>query len=261
MKFALVAILACAGCDAVFNLDHVDLRIDAAGSDSRVIDADIPMCKGGDEDCDTRLNNADFCPADFDSASADDDADGVGNACDPDLTGPSPNHITFFDGFDNNTGGWNIAAGQWQLGDGELKQPDIGDTEIRKTVSMRYPGAEMIVTELATVANGSVTVYGKFANQDLRCSVIKRESDGAEFLDLAGNLLQGRQTALSGTGTLRITGGQHQNGEFFCSARHGNGLDATVTSGMSLAVTITTVGITTSSASATISSITLFDVP
>ena len=256
MKRVLLVLLACAGCDKLFSIDHLDLAIDAP----RSVDADIPTCLGGDEDCDGRGNSADFCPADAD-APADDDADGVGNACDPDAMGNEPNHLEFFDGFDDNTGNWSIKSGNWNLSTkGVFRQPDVGDTRVEKTVTMKFPTLELVIPELTTVNNGSVTAFGSDNGSDLRCSLYKRSSDGAEFLEIAGLLIPAKQVSLNGTGTIRLVGGQYQNGEFYCRARHGTNFDTEVRSGLAGPITIDTIGFATSSASTTIASATLFDV-
>ncbi|HUS33135.1 MAG TPA: hypothetical protein VMZ53_31755 [Kofleriaceae bacterium] len=250
MKAIVALLLACAGCDAVFSVDHVREQLTP--------DADV--CAQGDEDCDHRANASDACPADFDTM-ADADGDGVGDACDPDPAGAEGNHIAQFDGFDNNLGGWGITSGRWELGGGVFKQPETADTRVEKTVSMKFPSVEIIVLDLSTVGNGSVSAFGLAGASDVRCSVFKRESDGVETLEIGGVLLPGKQVALSGTGPLRIMGGQRQDGMFYCTARHGTNVDAIVMSGVAGPVTIDKVGFATSSASTTISSITLYDVP
>ena len=253
MKLALASLLlACAGCDALFGLDSVRSH-DARSSDAS-------PCATGDEDCDGLPNAQDLCPADADT-SADSDGDGVGDACDADPSGAEGNHIAFFDGFDDNTGGWAIKSGPWQLGNGVFRQPTIADARVEKMVNSRFVSVEVIVEELATVGNGYVAGFGLAGLSDIHCRVIRREGDGAESLQIAGLLVAAKEVVLTGTGTLRIYGGQRQDGTFYCRARHGANFDAEVTSGNAGPVTIEAIGIETSSASATISSVTLYDVP
>ena len=248
MRGALFVLLACAGCDKLFGVTHVDLEADSGG------------CLSGDEDCDGLTNSTDNCPADFGTA-LDDDADGVGNACDPDTGGNEGNVIAFFDGFDDASGNWSIKSGPWQLGTGVFSQPQIADTVVEKQVSAKYPWLEVVVPELMTSDNGSITIYGVAQGSDVRCRVTRRSTDGAEFLEISGLLVPAKEVQLTGTGTLRITGGQRQDNKFYCRARYGTNFDAEVTNGVAGPVTIDTIGISTSSASTTISSATLFKVP
>jgi hypothetical protein len=261
MRIALLVLVACAGCDKLFGVNHVDLRGDGLREDGETADADIPTCLGGDEDCDGLKNFEDFCPGDFDTKQ-DDDADGVGNACDPDTFGAEGNDIAFFDGFEDASGSWSIKSGPWQLGTGVFVQPQIADALVEKQVNLKYPWAEVVVPHLATSGNGSITIYGFAQGSDLRCKLTRRSSDGAEFLEISGLLIQPpKEVQLTGTGTLRLTGGQRQDGVFYCRARHGTNFDAEVANAMAGPVTIDKVGISTSSASVTISSVTLFKVP
>lgn len=258
MKRAMLALLCCTGCDKLFGVQHVNDVIDGHTSTSDAVDADIPTCQGGDEDCDMRANDVDFCPADADTP-IDDDADGVGNLCDPDTFGARPNHRAFFDGFDDATTSWTSAA--WHLEPGVFRQPQISDTAAEKTVTAKYPGMEVIVPELTTVGNGNLTIYGKSNALTLKCKLTRRSNDGAEFLEVSGTGLIAKEMGLAGTGTLRIMGGQLQSGEFYCRARNGANPDVVVTTGNTVGLTIDTVGMSTSSASVTVSSVTLFEAP
>ena len=106
---------------------------------------------------------------------------------------------------------------------------------------------------------GSVAVFGTSNNVDLLCSVVHKP-DGSELLQITSFLLN-VTTPLTGTGTLRIQGGQLQDGSFYCRARHGTNFDAVVMSGPIGPQTIDHIGMLTSSGAATVTSITLFDVP
>jgi hypothetical protein len=251
MKRALLALLVCTGCDKLFGVTYVELERD--GGDM--------SCLAGDEDCDGVKNDSDACPADADPAMADEDSDGVGNACDPDTGGNEGNVIAFFDGFDDASGNWSIKSGPWQLGNGTFIQPQIADTVVEKQVNAKFPWLEVVIPELTTSGNGAITIYGVAQGSDVRCKVTRRSTDGAEFLEISGLLVPAKEVQLTGTGTLRITGGQRQDGKFYCRARHGRNFDAEVTNGLAGPVTIDTIGISTSAASVMISSVTLFKVP
>ena len=247
MRLALL-FLACTACDVVLHIDHFNDPPDA------------PPCVTGDEDCDGQLDAADICPADADQPTADDDGDGVGDACDPDR-GMANNHIALFDGFDDNSRAWSITSGAWQLAGGAFTQPAIGDAHVELAVSVKTASVEAIIPQLDTVGtNGSVEVFGSSGGSPLRCTVVRNQADGTERLQVH-TILAFMETELTGSGTLRIEGGQRQDGTFYCRARRGSNFDVVVTAGSLAAQQIDHIGIATSSASTTVSSITLFDVP
>lgn len=235
-------LIACGGCDFVFNLDHLP---------------PVPTCAEDDEDCDSAANADDLCPADPDSGE-DKDGDGVGDACDPDLT-DNGNLIAYFDGFNDNSGGWAIKSGAWQLMEGTFTQPTPGDSRVEKTVDSPLPSVEVIIPRYSASGNGFISVFGSVNGSALQCSVI-HQPDGSELLQLSAPLVPTMQVALPGTGPLRIQGGQMQNNTYYCHARHGDNFDTELTVGGLGPTTIDTIGVATSSASVTVSSITLFEV-
>ena len=120
----VVLLFACTACDVVLGTKH------SISSRMR------PGVTAGDEDCDGQLDAVDICPADADVATVDDDADVVGDACNPN-SGKSGNRIVLFDGFNDNSQPWTIKSGGWQLGAGAFTQPVIGDARVELAVSRR----------------------------------------------------------------------------------------------------------------------------
>jgi hypothetical protein len=249
VRFAVLLVLACGGCDVVLRIDHLGPAPDA------------PPCGTPDEDCDGQVDAVDTCPADADMPNVDDDGDMVGDACDPDRGMPG-NHLALFDGFDDNSRPWSITSGAWQLAGGAFTQPTIGDARVELAVAVKTPTVEAIIPQLDTVGNGFVTVFGSAGGSELTCSVVHDQATGVEHLQihtiLSGN---NNQIELTGTGTLRIRGGQHQDGTFYCGARRGTNFDVVVTAGSLGPQLIDHIGLSTSSAAMTVSSITLYDVP
>jgi hypothetical protein len=68
---------------------------------------DMAGCVGGapDEDADGRADFCDLCPDDSDPAPVDTDADGLPDACDPDVATAS-NRLVYFDPFNSASGHW-----------------------------------------------------------------------------------------------------------------------------------------------------------
>lgn len=245
MKVAALLLLACAGCDVAFSVDHV------------AAPADAPACLAGDEDCDGQPNLTDICPADADTPAADTDADGVGDACDPDRAVVG-NRRVLFDGFDDASGAWAIKSGSWQLAGGVFTQPVIGDSRVEQPVAVTTPSIEVIITALDTGANGFAGLLGASGVSELRCNIV-RQLDGTEMLQMSAFLVD-LQAPLTGTGTLHLEGGQLQDGSFYCRAHHGQAFDVEVKTGPGNPQAIDKIGMITSNASVTVSSITLFDV-
>lgn len=244
-RLALVAI-ACAGCSKVFDLDELQAPVDA------------PACAAGDEDCDGQPNTTDICPAVADTATDDSDGDLVGDACDPDGTAPV-NRRVLFDGFDDASNAWKIKSGNWQLGEGVLSQPVQGDARVELDLVASSPSVEAVIPELALGTEGAVHIFGSSGGSEVRCSVVTAD-DGTEQVQLTAFLVL-EQALLTGSGSVHLLGGQLQDGSFYCRVHHGSGFDVQVTSGPVALQTIDTIGVITSNASATVSSITVFDVP
>lgn len=248
MKRAILALLACTGCDALFGLDRVALVDGGSGDGSTCV---------GDEDCDGTLNADDFCPADADERGEDDDDDGVGNACDPDrlVTG---NHIALFDPFDTNANAWSIKSGQWERRNGAFNLVAPGDSRVELAVNVTTPSVEAIIPTYTLVGNGNVHIFGAMTGSELKCSVAMGAT--GEVLQMDAFLVH-KEIDLPGTGVLRIQGGQLQDGTFYCHARHGANFDVELTSGGPVGQAIDKIGIGTSQSSAIVTSIALYDVP
>jgi hypothetical protein len=80
----VVSACALAGCDSIWDLEHID-------------ELECPDAVGHDEDGDTIDDACDACPF-ADAHGADDDDDGIALPCDPDPT--TPNQVVLFTGFD-----------------------------------------------------------------------------------------------------------------------------------------------------------------
>jgi hypothetical protein len=235
-----------AGCDVVWRIDHVP---------------DGPACLPDDEDCDQQLNERDICPADVDTAADDLDGDGVGNACDPErmMTG---DHIALFDGFVDNRLGWSVNGGMWMQADGAFTMTMPADAKAELPVSppVAMPSVRVVLDDLVTIDNGRAGIIGYDGAAVWTCLVAR--STNGEFVRIEGLLAQGGERPLTGTGPIRLQGGQLRNGMLYCRAHHGDDPDVQVVSALSImTVHLDRLGMITSSASASFKSIMLLDVP
>ncbi|HTL33416.1 MAG TPA: hypothetical protein VL326_09835 [Kofleriaceae bacterium] len=245
MKRLLLALLVCTGCDKLFGVERIDLGIDAASCD--------PFNEDGD-----RFGNAcDACPADADDGT-DVDADEIGDLCDPDRM-MAGDRMVLFDGFDTNVNPWTITGG-WQRQNGAFELGTTSDSRVELSpVSARVPTMLAVIPTYSVISNGGITIFGSMGGSDVRCSVTG--TPGNETLSISAFLINDNKP-LTGTGPLRIYGGQRRDGHYYCRARHGANFDVDVTSAVSDQIrTIDKIGIVTSQTSATVTSVTLYDVP
>ncbi len=109
---------ALVGCDVVFRIDRLSTSDADAGTSTNSMDgSNLHPCAFGthDEDGDLYADACDVCPGIADD-QADDDHDGVGNACDP--SAATQNEIALFVSFAAGSQDWNIVSGSWTF-DGE----------------------------------------------------------------------------------------------------------------------------------------------
>lgn len=114
----MVALVALAGCDAVFGLGAP-----AVPGDGVALVCWDPAQQTADEDGDGLPDGCDVCPGVVDPAQGDRDGDGVGDACDPHAE--PRDHLAMFDGFNVDSGRWTSMVGPsaWQIGGGVAEQP------------------------------------------------------------------------------------------------------------------------------------------
>jgi hypothetical protein len=244
LKHAL-AIALLTGCDVVVGIDKVGAPPDA------------PACDRFDEDGDGFGNACDLCPADRDDGT-DTDVDRVGDACDPERA-DGVDRIAFFDGFDANTNPWVITAGDWQLQNGAFVVPTATTSRVELALAGSIPTVEAIIPTYMIDDTGSVGLFGASGVSQLRCSVTM--TAGVESLRMEAFLLNAEKPIPATAGPLRLSGGQHHDGTFYCRARHGDNFDVELMTGTFAPQAIDKIGLITTLASATVTSITFYDVP
>lgn len=217
---------------------------------------DAPPCDPLDEDRDGLGNACDRCPADFDMGD-DIDGDGVGDACDPDFQ--APDRQVLFDGFDSDVAGWTLEAGSWQRRNGEFVADTSTDSRAELSITATTPTVEAIIPAYSVGATGKISVFGVAGFGQLTCSIVVSNAEEQIQMD-AGIFGVRMQPLAKEPGTLRIAGGQHHDGTFYCRARHGTALDVEVTLG-GMQTTIDKIGVATHQATATISAMVVYDVP
>jgi hypothetical protein len=237
------ALLGSAGCDVVFGIDRMNAP-------------DAQVCDPHDEDEDGFGNACDLCPADHDNGN-DGDQDFVGDACDPDPSDPG-DHLVLFDGFDTNTNPWMIASGDWHLDGGAFVQTTASDARVALPIAAEMPTVEAIIPTYELGSAGSVTVFGASGLSEVRCSVAMA---GGEVLHLDTIVDHLQVPVPADAGPLRIVGGQHHDGRFYCSARHGDNFDVELQTAMFALQAIDSIGLASNGASATVTSISVYDVP
>lgn len=133
-RFSLLACaLVCSGCDVLFQLEHIE-----PGPDAR-------ECGAADEDGDGIPDACDGCPGMSDPAQADDDGDGVGNACDP--NGSVANAMLRFDAFDDAAAATRwvpLGASQWTFAAGSVSH-DLADPEGELQFAMADTATELTI--------------------------------------------------------------------------------------------------------------------
>ncbi len=199
-----------AACDAVFGLDA------------------LYECPPDDDDCDELLDRVDPCPADP-GDDADEDGDGVGDECDPNIGAPI-DALLAFDGFAAPDDNWFArGAAAWQVRNSALV---LDDGAVERMVSTnRQPTVEVFITPRFATEGGSVGVYvaSKTATGiPLECRIEHHEG-GDDLVMLVGDPAMGppaevgRATKLPGSAAdgLRIYGGQLADFKVRCRARYG----------------------------------------
>lgn len=234
-----LALLGSAGCDVVLGIDQVDAYV----------------CDPHDEDEDHLGNACDLCPADRDN-SDDADKDLVGDACDPDLTDPG-DHLVLFDGFDTNVNPWVIASGGWRLDSGAFVQTTATASRVSLPIAAEVPSVEAIIPSYELGSAGAVSLFGAAGVSELRCTVTMT---AGEVLQLDAFLVHMETPLPANPGPLRIVGGQHHDGTFYCRARHGDNFDAEVKTASFPRQAVDAIGLQTDRAQATVTSITVYAV-
>lgn len=201
---------AAAACDSVFGLDR------------------LYECPLDDDDCDELLDPVDPCPGDPGTA-ADEDGDGVGDECDPNI-GVAIDELLEFDSFAMPDARWMArGAATWQFRASALELED-GAVE-RMVPTNRQPTVEVFLTPRFA---GEGAIVGAFVASKsatgipLECRV-EHHATGDDLVMLVGDPAMGppaevgRATKLPGSAAdgLRIYGGQLSDFKVRCRARYG----------------------------------------
>ncbi len=209
-RWVLALAFAATGCDAVFGIDA------------------LYECPADDDDCDELLDTVDPCPADPGDAD-DEDGDGVGDECDPNI-GEAIDQRLEFDGFTTKDARW-MARGSatWDVRDSELQ---LGDGAVERAVpTNRQPTVELVIAPSFSGEGSAVGAYVASKTSTgipLECRVEHHDA-GDDLVMLVGDPTTGvpaevgRATRLPGAASdrLRIYGGQLSNFKVRCRARYG----------------------------------------
>ena len=201
---------AAAGCDGVFGLDR------------------LYVCAADDDDCDELRDAVDLCPA-GPGGAADQDGDGVGDDCDPNVD-DAVDRLLEFDSFALPDARWTArGTASWEIRDSALVLDD-GAVE-RMTRANRQPSVELHVVpefhaEGATV--GAFVASKSATGNPLECR-IEHHATGDDLVMLIGDVTTGnltevaRVTNLPGSPEdgLRLFGSQLSNFLVRCYARYG----------------------------------------
>jgi len=248
---ALALPVAFAGCDAVFGVDH------------------LYECPSDDDDCDKLLDAVDPCPGDPGNAD-DQDGDGVGDDCDPNVAMPIDQLLTF-DNLVSNDGRWlPRPTAAFEMRDRSLV---LDDGAVERMVAMnRQPTVEVVLDPSFAEEGSTVGAYVASKTSTgimLECRV-EHHAAGDDLVvvlidPMTGNMGEvGRAKQLPGAPSdgLRIYGGQIASFQVRCRARYGDNdalfVDWTFFNGPA---DFDTVGLRVKAASAAYRSVTVFTTP
>ncbi len=211
MRCLLLAVVLCAGCDSVWSVDRL---------------YDCPL---DDDDCDRLLDADDPCPADPGSRD-DEDKDGVGDACDPNLA-LAHDRLLVFDGFTTSQALW-MSRGEatWDMSGSALTLTS-GAVE-RMLEPNLQPTVELVIDAAFSTEGDTVGAYVASTTGTgipLECRVEHHEA-GDDLVMVLIDPATGspselaRATGLPGSSNdpLRIYGGQLPNFDVRCRARYGD---------------------------------------
>lgn len=207
----LFALVLCAGCDSVWSVDR------------------LYECPLDDDDCDRLLDADDPCPADPGDRD-DEDGDGVGDACDPNLA-LSIDRQLVFDGFTTSEALW-MSRGEaaWQV-KGSAMVLTSGAVE-RMIEPNLQPTVELVIDAAFSAEGDTVGAYvaSKSATGiPLECRV-EHHATGDDLVMVLldpttgapGELVRAKGLPGSAKDPLRIYGGQLPNNDVRCRARYGD---------------------------------------
>ena len=206
MRRWLLAALAASGCGDVLGYHR------------------LYECPANDDDCDELLDDVDPCPADR-GDTADEDGDGVGDACDPNLGVPGDT-ITSFSGFATDDGSWQVLAGDWHVADSALSGSGITNGDARHAIELATQPTIEISATLEFAGEGSA--IGGYVVTDtnqvvVQCWVV-HETSGDLLEVLLFDTPVAMVAGLPGKASegLRLYGGQLPSGAMRCRARYGD---------------------------------------
>ena len=163
----VVGLLLLPGCQWFFMVDEI--RPDAATTDDAATGDAIPQCWSSaqiadDEDGDKISDGCDNCPADANPDQADDDHDGVGNACDPHPT--QPDQIVMFEGFGpgGSLQGWtSLGTGAWTPMTGDLVQAMSSGRGLFEYTASTFTNAsvDLRLTDATIAPSSQLTVWSR----------------------------------------------------------------------------------------------------
>jgi hypothetical protein len=206
---ALASVLATGACDSVFGLDH------------------LYECQVDDDDCDALPDTVDPCPGNPGTA-VDEDRDGVGDDCDPNLGLPVDVQLEFESFVARDTRWVEREPATWEVNGSALELVD-GAVE-RAAPANRQPSVELFVTP--SFRNHGAVVGAFVASKSatgvpLECRV-EHQAGGDDLVMLVGDPVMGttevgRARNMRGLPSegLRIFGSQLTDFTVRCHARYG----------------------------------------
>jgi hypothetical protein len=224
-------------------------------------------CPANDDDCDRLLDDGDPCPADPGDAM-DEDHDGVGDACDPNLSSAGDT-ISVFDGFSRDPSTWMVMSGTaaWSEHDSSMVQPAADDGVLERLLdTFVQPTVELSISATLGEDGSAVGAYvATPAKIPLECRIV-HHATGDDLLMFIGTAMVASATNIPGKigDGLRLYGGQLPLGAIRCRARYGTNdaisVDYTA-SFITPRATIDRVGLRTIKASAEFHAVVIYSVP